>query len=198
MTNSDPPTIEVNGENPICVTFISPIDSSTASALITLLSEVVNEGHDEVHLFLSSPGGTVQDGIAIYNFIMSLPVPCVTYNIGQVNSIGNVVYQAGQKKISSTTSSFMFHGAGYDVHNMRIQQKELMEIADALGNDQDLISNILIKHTRLSLEEVDALFLEETWIKAELASERGITDKVTEIHLPKGIEIRSLVFSESA
>jgi len=45
-------------------------------------------------MLLSIPRGSVGDGITIHNFIRALPIPLITYNIGQVNSIGNIVYQA--------------------------------------------------------------------------------------------------------
>jgi len=166
----------------------------TTSALGGVLADVANKNHDEIHMLLSTPGGTVQDGIAIYNFIRALPVPLITYNIGQVNSIGNVVYQAGQRRIASKTSSFMFHGVGFDIKNARMELKQLRERMQSITNDQNLITDIMVRHTNLSAQNVNALFLEMENIRANEALERGITDEVTDIRLLKQMPILSLVF----
>ena len=134
------------------------------------------------------------DGIAIYNFIRTLPIPLITYNIGQVNSIGNIVYQAGQKRVASKTSSFMFHGVGFDIKNARMELKQLSERMQGLQNDQALITEIMVRHTSLEADDVDLLFLDMAYIRAEEALNRGITDKITDIRLPHGMPIFPLVF----
>ena len=91
-------TIEIQGENPCCISFNSGVNSVTSSALISALNQMVEEGHDELHLLMNTPGGIVADGLAVYHFIRALSARVVTYNIGTVNSIGNVIYQAGDKK----------------------------------------------------------------------------------------------------
>lgn len=191
---SDKPTITVNGDNPICVNFSSRIDQITGPALIAALSQCSNEDYDEIHLLLSTPGGTVADGIAIYNFIRALPVSLITYNIGQVYSIGNVVYQAGEKRISATSSSFMFHGVGFDVKNARLELKQLRERTRSIENDQALITDIMVRHTRLGVDDLNSLFLDMAHIRADEALERGITDEILDIRLPEGMPICPLVF----
>ncbi len=193
--NSNQKTINVKGSNPVCINFVPEINSITVSALSGALAQVVNNNHDEIHLFLSTPGGTVADGIAIYNFIRALPVQTITYNIGQVNSIGNVVDQAGQKRIPSTSSSFMFHGVGVNAQpNMRLELKLLQETAQSIENDQALINAIMVKHTRLSVDDLNTMFLNMAHIRANEALERGLTDEVADFCLPTGIPILPLVF----
>lgn len=186
--------IEIGGQKPCCISFNSSIVPATSSPLMGALSNVTNDGYDEIHLFLNTPGGTVPDGIAIHNFILALPVPVVIYNIGTVNSIGNVVYQAGKRKVSAPSSSFMFHGVGFDITNARFEMKQLREKVSSLENDQALISEIIVRHTKLSAEDVDKLFLEMAFMSAQDALERGITDEVREINLPSGMPIIQLMF----
>jgi len=187
-------TIDIKGKNPVCVSFVSQIDLATTSPLIATLSELVNKNHDEIHLFLSTSCGSVADGIAIYNFIRALPVPLITYNIGQVNSIGNVVYQAGENRIASKTCSFMFHGVGFDIKNARMELKDLRERTQSIENDQGLITNIMVERTSLPVDKVNSMFLEMENIGADEALECGLTDEVTDFRLPNGMPIVSLVF----
>ena len=186
--------IEIKGKNPCCISFNAQILPATASPLMATISEMTNKGSDEIHLLLSTPGGTVPDGLAIYNFIRAVPARVVTYNIGSVNSIGNVVYQSGDYRICAPTSSFMFHGVGFSVSNARLELKELKERMDAVENDQAMISEIIDRHTSLGTETIDKLFLRMAFLSAVEAKARSITDEIRDIHLPPGLPITHLVF----
>ena len=187
-------TIDIAGRNPVCISFNAPINPITAAPLMGTLANAVNLGHDEIHMFFSTGGGTVPDGIALYNFIRALPAPVVIYNIGQVNSIGNVIYQAATRRVSATASSFMFHGVGFDIQNARFEMKELKERIDNLRNDQSIVADIIVRHTGLGSDDVNRLFLEMAFVNSQVALERGITDEVRDIRLPEGLPIQQLMF----
>ena len=179
--------IAIAGNNPCCVSFNSQVNPATASPLMGVLAKAVTDGHDEIHLLLNTPGGTVGDGIAIYNFIRALHPQVITYNIGSVNSIGNVVYQAGNRRIASPVSSFMFHGVGFDIKSSRFELKQLRERTDAIQNDQTMIADIMVRHTSLDTDAINKLFLEMAFLRAQEALDRGIADEVRDIHLPPGV-----------
>ena len=186
--------IKIRGQKPCGVFFNAPINPETSSVLIAAMSSAVSQKYDEIHFFLNTPGGMIADGIASYNFLRSLPVQIIIYNIGAVNSVGNAVYQAADKRICAETSSFMFHGVGIDVNNIRLELKQLNEMTKSVQNDQDQISKIIVERTGLSLEDVNELFLNMEYLKADEAFKRGITDEVRDIHLPEGLPIIPLVF----
>lgn len=190
----DQETIELSGENPVCISFSSQVDQRTAPVLLATLTEAVNERFDEIHLFISSPGGTVNDGICIYNSIKALPVPVITYNMSSIDSIANVLYQAGQRRICAETSSFMFHGVGFEVQNARMELKDIKERKIGIENDQSKIASIMERHTPLDRAAIDDLFLQMAYMSAEEALERGITDEIRQVRLPHGLPIRQLVF----
>lgn len=189
-----PKPIKLNGQKPVCISFMSPVMNQTASAFMAALANVVNEGHDDVHVFLSTPGGSVADGIAVYNFMMALPVHISTYNLGTVDSIGNVVFQGGRYRVAAPTSRFMFHGVGFDIQQARFELKELRERSQNIENDQSMIADILVRHTNLGSEDVERLFLEAAFISSMDAKDRGIVNEVADVSLPPGIPILQLVF----
>ena len=143
---------------------------------------------------ISSPGGGVADGIAVYNFLRSIPIPVTTYNIGTVDLISNVIFQAGKHRVSYPTSRFMFHGVGFDIQNARFELKQIRERSEAIQNDQAMIADILVRHTKLSVEDVEKLFLEAAFLRSIDALERGIVDEVADVHLPLGMPVLQLVF----
>jgi len=191
---SAPTMIQPQGQRPICISFSSPVNNQTTSAFMAMLAKAVNDGHDDLHLLLSSPGGGVADGITAYNFMRALPIKITTYNIGTVDSIGNVIFQGGRHRVANPTSRFMFHGVGFDVQQARFELKQLRERTQNIQNDQSMINEILVRHTNLSTEDVEKLFLEAAFINSRDAKERGLVDEVIDINLPPGMPILQLVF----
>jgi len=89
----------------------------------------------------------------------------------------------------------MFHGVGINAPpNTRLELKLLREITQSIKNDQSLITDIMIRHTRLSVSDLDKLFLNLDHIRADKALERGLVDEVADFCLPAGMPIFSLVF----
>lgn len=186
--------MKIQGNNPVCISFISHVDAQTAQALVSTLAQCANNGHDEIHLMMSTPGGSVADGIAIYNMMCAFPVPIHTYNTGTCDSIGNVLFAAGRTRTAFPASRFMFHGVGFDVQSARFELKDLNQRTENIKNDQSMIGDILVKHTNLASEDVESLFLEAAFLRSVEALERGIVDEVRDINLPKGLPILQLVF----
>lgn len=185
----------ITGKKPSIISFISPVNLETTQVLAGVMVEAANEGYDEIHLLFSTPGGLVAEGITLYNLIRALPVPVHTYNMGTVDSIGNMVYLAGQKRFSAVSSSFTFHGVGFDVPpGTRWELKDLNEKVDSVENDQALIAEIIERHTELSRGRIDSLFLQMAHINAQEALKYGITHKVCDINLPDGVPVVQLVF----
>ena len=58
------------------------------------------------------------DGVII--LLAAMPFKLATHNVGRVNSIGNVVFLAGEERYAVPHSAFMFHGVGFDVKQTRL------------------------------------------------------------------------------
>lgn len=186
--------MKITGTNPICISFISHVDAQTAQVLVGTMFDAMNRGHDEIHLMMSTPGGSVSDGIAVYNTIISMPVPVHTYNTGTCDSIGNVIFAAGRTRTAFPASRFMFHGVGFDIQMARFELKDLNQRTENIKNDQSMIGDILVKHTNLAAEDVDSLFLEAAFLRSQEAFNRGIVDEVRDVCLPKGVPVLQLIF----
>ena len=96
----------------VYVSFSAEIVPHTTESLIALLANQVNQGVQVVHLLLSTPGGSVMHGMNLYNILRGLPLELITHNVGNVDSIGNAVFLAGEKRYAAQHSTFMFHGRG--------------------------------------------------------------------------------------
>jgi len=179
---------------PFYLSFSSEVNHVTGPALIAAIGHQMATGHDEAHLLLTTPGGRVDMGLMIYNVLRSLPIKVITYNVGTVNSIGNMIFLAGVERYAAPTSSFMFHGVGFDVQNARFEEKALKERLTGLQNDQKLIADVIVRHTNISAADVGKLFLEAAFVTADDAKARGIVNDVIEIKIPEGATFLQLAF----
>src|SRR5689334_10006668 len=91
------------------ILFSKEIEADTLDKLAALIAELPNHVKT-LHLLISTGGGTVMHGIAAYNLLKSLPHTVITHNIGDVNSIGIIMFLAGKKRYASPLATFMIHG----------------------------------------------------------------------------------------
>jgi ATP-dependent protease ClpP protease subunit len=181
------------------VSFSSEITPQPSEALIATLANLANQGATRVHLLLSTLGGSVKDGITLYNTLRGFPFELITHNVGCVNSIGNAIFLAGTKRYACPHSTFMFHGVGFDITGViRLEEKLLMEKLEALRADQKLIADVIADRTKLTSDAIGALFLEAQTKDADWAVGAGLIDEIRDVQIPAGNPVQSLVFQRQA
>ena len=78
------------------VIFTAEINPTTVEKLTAVMVQAAKKLVKEVYLAISTPGGQVQAGITLYNTLSALPFDLTVHNIGNVDSIGNVVFLSGE------------------------------------------------------------------------------------------------------
>jgi ATP-dependent Clp protease, protease subunit len=180
----------------IYVTFSAEINQNTTEALIALLSQQINMGVKEVYLLLSTSGGNVMNGLNLFNILRSMPVKLTTHNVGNIDSIGNVIFLAGQERYACPGSTFMFHGVGLDIPGQtRLERRFLRERLDSIAADEHRIGSIIEGRSRLNQRQIKNLFKEARTKDANYARSVGIVDEIREATIPEGAPIFSLVFN---
>ena len=177
------------------ISFSSEVNQQTTEVLLGTFGKLVNSGVRDIVLMLSTLGGGAANGLTIYNTLRGLPISLTTHNVGTVNSIGNVIYLAGDKRYACKSSSFMFHGVGFSINQpARFEEKDLREKLDSLNNDQGLIADIINERTDINAEEANDLFLRTAFLKSDEACQKGIVHKIRAAEVPKGSPFYQLVF----
>lgn len=194
MAGSEPVQQPLQGIRPVFVVFTAEVLAATVESLTATMARLANEGQQEVHLLLSTPGGSVMHGLALYNVLRAMPFTLVTHNVGSVNSIGNAVFLAGETRYACPHSTFMFHGVGFDVANQRLEQKILRERLDSLLADEKRIGDIITERTRITSEQVGDLFAEAQTKDAAYAVGLGLVHDVRDVQIPAGCPVFSHVF----
>ncbi len=183
-------------QKPVYVSFSAEVNAQTTEALLAMFADLHNKGVEAAHLLLSTPGGSVMHGINVYHVLRGLPIRITTHNVGSVNSIGNVVFLAGDERYAVPSATFMFHGVGFDAQQgMRLEEKFLRERLDGIQADQNKIASII--HDRANFpddERVADLFLQAATKDATYARKRGIVHEVRDLEVPSGATVLQLVF----
>ena len=100
------------------VHFIGPINHSSACTIRNLCLQALQSGATEIELHLSTEGGNMTAGFALYFFLKSLPLPLTTHNIGSVESIGVVIFLAGHKRYACPGTRFLVHPLHWGFGNL--------------------------------------------------------------------------------
>ncbi|HEU5436794.1 MAG TPA: ATP-dependent Clp protease proteolytic subunit, partial [Telluria sp.] len=100
------------------VHFIGPINHNTACTIRNLCLQAVQSGASSIELHLSSEGGNMTAGFALYFFLKSLPIPLITHNVGSIESIAVVIFLAGQKRYACPGTRFLVHPLNWGFGNL--------------------------------------------------------------------------------
>jgi ATP-dependent protease ClpP protease subunit len=179
----------------VYVSFSAEINPKTSESLIATIGNLVNQAVPHVYLMLSTPGGAVMNGLNVYNVLRGLPCELTIHNVGNVDSIGNAIFLAGQRRYACAHSTFMFHGVGFNTQpGERLEEKILRERLASVLADQKRIAGIIEERTNLTGEQANGLFLEAQTKDSAFAVGSGIVHEVRNVDIPAGGPIISLVF----
>ncbi len=177
------------------ISFSAEINANTTESLIALASQLANQGVQHVYLMLSTPGGSVMHGMNLYNVLKAMPFKLTIHNVGNVDSIGNAVFLAGEERFACPHSTFMFHGVGFDITSaVRLEEKLLREHMDAIMSSQSRIGSIIAERTKIPAADIADLFREAKTKDATFAASCGIIHDIRDIKVPQGCPVYSLVF----
>lgn len=130
-----------------------------------------------INLHIHSPGGSVFDGIAIYNLLKNHPANKTVYIDGLAASMASVVAMVGDEVIMPENAMMMIHKPwgiqGGDADDMR-------KYADLLDKVESTLLSAYANKTGKSAEDLAAMLTEETWLNGQECVEQGFADKLAE------------------
>lgn len=125
---------------------------------------------------LNSVGGSVFDGLAIYNFLKGLPDVTVKID-GLAASMGSVIAMAGKRIEMAANGFIMIHNPSSWVDG---EAADMRETADLLDKIRDSLITTYTARTGKDYETVKGWMDAETWFNAEEAQANGFIDGITE------------------
>jgi ATP-dependent protease ClpP protease subunit len=124
-----------------------------------------------------------------------MPFKLVTHNVGNVDSIGNVVFLAGEERYACPSATFMFHGVhSGPMEGERPNVNTIQEKLDGLLNDQNRICTVIVSRTKITARELDRLFRQGQTKDAGFALAKGIIDEIREVKISPGVPFLTIIF----
>lgn len=167
-------------ENEADITIFGDITSwpwlnSDVSAYM-LSKQIAELDVDVINVHLSSYGGEVAEGLAIYNSLKQHRAKIKTYCDGFACSIASVIFMAGEERIMSNASLLMIHNPWTWTEG---NAQELRKIADDLDKMSQASVNAYMEHVSLKEDQVKELLDNETWLLPQEALDYGFATMVT-------------------
>jgi len=131
----------------------------------------------EISLYINSPGGSVDDTMAIYDTIRFIGSDVATYCIGRAQSGAAVILASGTKgkRHALPHAKVMLHqpwgGVTGQAADIQIQAEEILKA-------KTMINEILAEHTGLSMEKIAEETERDKYMSAAEALEYGLIDEV--------------------
>ena len=156
------------------------VNEHTANVVVAQLLHLANEDPEkDIHLYINSPGGSVYDGLAIYDTMNFVKPDVATYGIGLQASMGAFLLSSGTKgkRHLLPNARVMIHqpssGTQGKVTDQEISLKEAIELKEKLAT-------MMAKNTGQKLAKVKADMERDFWMSAKQAKDYGVVDKVIE------------------
>lgn len=128
----------------------------------------------KINLRINSPGGSVFDGMAIYNALARHPAEVTTYIDGIAASIASVIALAGKKIVIAENAMMMIHDPSAFAMG---RAEELRKTADVLDQIKETIINTYATRTGMEREKIAQMMADETWFTAEEAIAHKLADE---------------------
>lgn len=90
-------------------TFSGQIDDHAVNRFFNNCATAISNNVQRIHILIQSPGGEINCGVAIHNYLKGLPVEVIVYNVGLVASAAVAVFLGGHVRKCALTAVFMIH-----------------------------------------------------------------------------------------
>lgn len=154
------------------------VNEHTASVVVAQLLHLANEDSTkDINLYINSPGGSVYDGLAIFDTMNFIKPDVATYGIGLQASMGAFLLAAGAKgkRHLLPNARVMIHQPSSGTQGKVTDQE--ISLREALALKQKL-AEIIAKNTGQKLEKVKDDMERDFWMSATDAKKYGIVDEV--------------------
>ncbi|GAF85084.1 unnamed protein product [marine sediment metagenome] len=155
-----------------------PINDQVANVVIAQLLYLEREDPDkDINMYIQSPGGIISSGLAIYDTMQLIRPEVSTICVGMAASMATVLLCAGAKgkRYALPNATVHLHQA---VGGAQGQAADIVIAAREIARQQDVIKDIIVKHTGQPLEKVTHDTDRDFYLNAEQAVKYGIVDEI--------------------
>ena len=156
----------------------TPINDQVANLMVAQLLFLNHEdSHKPIQMFINSPGGSINAGLAIYDTMHFIDAPISTVAVGLAASFGTILLCAGTPGMRYALPNATIHlhqplgGTQGQASDMEIAVKEIVRM-------RELLNKILKTHTKMTEEQISQSTDRDFYMTPERAMELGVIDGV--------------------
>ena len=160
------------------IMLFTPIADPVANTIIAQLLYLEREDPDkDISMYIQSPGGVISAGLAIYDTMQFIRPDVSTICVGMAASMATVLLCAGAKgkRYALPNSTIHMHQA---IGGAQGQASDIQIAAREIARQQDIIKDIIVKHTGQDMEKVTHDTDRDFYLNPQQAVEYGIIDEV--------------------
>lgn len=157
---------------------VGDITQNSVYGLILQLRHLQHEDPGaEITVYINSPGGEVQSGLALYDVMQAVSCPIRTVCVGRAASMAALLFIAGDTREMLTHARVMIHdpliagGIGGSALTVDAVAKDLMKT-------RQTSAEIIAKHSGHSIDEVYEMTAKDTYFDADEAVAWGLADRI--------------------
>ncbi len=156
----------------------TPIDDQIANLIVAQLLYLQREDPErDISMYIHSPGGVITAGLAIYDTMQLIEPDVSTIAVGQTASMATVLLCAGAKgkRFALPNATVHMHQA---LGGARGQATDIEIAAKEILRNNEIIRNIIARHTGQAVERVTRDFDRDFYLDAPGAKEYGFVDEL--------------------
>ncbi len=155
------------------------IDNNLANSVVAQLLYLDSLNNEDISVYINSPGGSVTDGMAIYDTMNYINSDISTIGIGICASMAAFLLSSGKKgkRLILPNSEVMIH---QPLGGAEGQATEIKIAAEHILKTKDKLNKILASNTDKNLEEIEKDTDRDNFMSAEEALRYGIIDEIIE------------------
>ena len=153
------------------------VDPEMAERVMAQLLVLDADSHDPIRVMITTPGGAIYPGYAIYDTLQYVESPVYTIGAGWVASMGVPILLGApkQNRLALPNTRFLIHqpagGAGGQLQDIRIQAQEILRV-------REQINEMIARETGQTAEKIKKDSDRDFWMSAEEALEYGLISRI--------------------
>ena len=156
----------------------TPINDQVANLMVAQLLFLNHEdSRKPIQMFINSPGGVINAGLAIYDTMHFIQAPIATIAVGLAASFGTILLCAGTPGMRYALPNATIH-VHQPLGGAQGQQSDIEIAAQEIKRQRVLIDGILRRHTKMSDEQITQYTDRDYYMDAHRAVELGVVDAI--------------------
>ena len=153
------------------------INNEVANSTIAQLLYLDSKNNDDISIYINSPGGSVTDGMAIYDTMNFVKSDVSTIGVGMCASMGAFILSSGKKgkRYSLPNTEVMIH---QPLGGAQGQATEIKIAAEHILKTKDKLNKILSINTNKDLKTIEQDTDRDNFMSSKQALEYGIIDEI--------------------